>query len=354
MLKPAALFTIASLAPAPLIAAGALWGGFWAVAAIGLMGVLVFVIDELIAEAAPEALPGVEFPASDRLAATLALTHLALLAVVVFALSGATALSWPASVMVFMAAGLYLGQIANSNAHELIHSTRRGLHGLGVAVYAALGFGHHASAHVLVHHRNVGTDSDPNSAPLGMSFYRYAPRAWIGSFRRGLRIEAERRRGRGGLHPYLRYGAITALAAALAYGLGGITGVAVWAGLSAYAQTQLLLSDYVQHYGLRRAHLADGRLAPVSDRISWNAPLPASSYMMLNAPRHSHHHAHPGDRFPALTVPAPAEAPTLPHSLPLMGAIALIPPLWHRMMDHRAANWAVDAWDDAHPAMAAE
>ncbi len=354
MTRPVLFFTLASLGPAPIIAAGAVWGGFWAVLAFGVMGILVFVIDELIADAAIDALPGVEFPASDRLSAILAITHLALLALGIAALSGLTGISVTAQVCTFLALGLYLGQIANSNAHELIHSTKRGLHGLGVWVYAAMGFGHHASAHVLIHHRNVGTEEDPNSAPLGQSFYAFAPRAWFGSFRKGLRIEADRRRGKSGLHPYLRYGAITVLWGLLAWQIGGLWGVSAWIALSAYAQMQLLLSDYVQHYGLRRAHLPDGRLEPVSDRISWNAPLPASSYMMLNAPRHSHHHAHPADRFPALEVPSPADAPTLPHSLPLMGAIALIPPIWHRMMDRRAADWAVDSWDAPMPRMAAE
>jgi alkane 1-monooxygenase len=31
-------------------------------------------------------------------------------------------------------------------------------------------------------------------------------------------------------------------------------------------------------------------------------------------------------------------APTLPRSLPVMAVIATIPPLWHRMMDRRAAR----------------
>lgn len=353
MSKAAALFTFASLGPAPLIAAGAIWGGFWAVAAFGVMGVLVFVIDELIADASVEPLPGVEFPTSDRLATVLALVHFALLALVPAALVLGDA-SWPATVCTALAAGLYFGQISNANAHELIHSNRRWLHRLGVWVYGSMGFGHHASAHVLIHHRHVGTPDDPNTARLGQGFYSFAVQAWTQSFRHGLRVEAARRAGRRKPHPYLGYAAITLLWAGLSFAAGGAGGFALWAGLSLYAQTQLLLSDYVQHYGLRRARLPNGKPEPVSDRISWNAPLPASSYMLLNAPRHSHHHAHPADRFPALEVPSPADAPTLPHALPLMGAIALFPPIWHRMMDHRAADWATDDWPDSARPLAAE
>ena len=40
----------------------------------------------------------------------------------------------------------------------------------------------------------------------------------------------------------------------------------------------------------------------------------------------------------ALRLPEPA--PMLPRSLPVMGTIALLPPLWRRIMDRRAAAWA--------------
>ncbi len=42
--------------------------------------------------------------------------------------------------------------------------------------------------------------------------------------------------------------------------------------LAAYAQMQLLLSDYVQHYGLRRKTSENGKPEPVGPQHSWNAP----------------------------------------------------------------------------------
>ena len=69
-------------------------------------------------------------------------------------------------------------------------------------------------------------------------------------------------------------------------------GAVVWAALGLHAQVQILLSDYVQHYGLRRAEV-QGRPVPVAAGHSWNAPHWFSSAFMLNAPRHSDHHAHP-------------------------------------------------------------
>ncbi|MDO5644030.1 MAG: fatty acid desaturase, partial [Paracoccus sp. (in: a-proteobacteria)] len=92
-------------------------------------------------------------------------------------------------------------------------------------------------------------------------------------------------------------------------------------------------SDYVQHYGLGR-RVRDGRVEPVGPRHSWDAPHPFSSLAMVNAPRHSDHHAHPARPYPALRLDA-GTRPMLPFSLPVMGAMALLPPVWRRVMDRR-------------------
>jgi alkane 1-monooxygenase len=65
--------------------------------------------------------------------------------------------------------------------------------------------------------------------------------------------------------------------------------------------------------------------------------------MMLNAPRHSDHHAHPGRAFPALRLPPVGEAPRLPWPLPLACAMALLPRLWRRAIRPHLARWAADA-----------
>jgi alkane 1-monooxygenase len=113
----------------------------------------------------------------------------------------------------------------------------------------------------------------------------------------------------------------------------------VWAGLALHAQVQLMLSDYVQHYGLTRATRDDGRLEPVAARHSWNAPQWFSSAMMLNAPRHSDHHAHPARAYPALRLPTAQEAPHLPWPLPVACTLALFPPLWKRAIRPHLAKW---------------
>ena len=185
------------------------------------------------------------------------------------------------------------------------------------------------------------------SAPRGESFYRFAWRATRDAFRAGLVAENRRRTARGRApwrHPYTLYLGGGALTLALAGVLAGGAGVAALLAMALYAQIQILLSDYVQHYGLRRLRRPDGRLEPVGPRHAWNAPQPVSSALMLNAPRHSDHHVTPTRAYPALQLDR-AEMPCLPRPLPVMAAVALVPPVWFRMMDPLCDRWAGPADD---------
>ncbi|ETX27576.1 alkane 1-monooxygenase [Roseivivax isoporae] len=342
-------FATITLLMAALLGAGLAAGGPLLWAALAYIALVTWALDRIAALAAPD-MPGREFPAGTLLSATLGLLHLPLLFGGVAALAG-PGLSLPEKAAGFVALGLFLGQVGNSNAHELIHRGHRGLRRLGAAVFVTLLFGHHASAHPKVHHVHVATDRDPNSARLGEGFWHFARRAWIGSLREGYRAEAALRRGRGGTHPYLFYGAGAAACLAGVAALGGLPALAVYVGLAAYAQLQLLLSDYVQHYGLRRAEIAPGRFEPVGARHSWNAVQGVSAGLMLNAPRHSDHHAHPGRPYPGLRLDRD-RMPILPHALPVMATAALVPPLWRRLMDRRARAWAKHAPSGFPPAPA--
>ena len=331
-------FAVATLVPAALLAAACIWGGAWALAAVLCITVVVFFLDKLSVEMAPTDADG------HLLSVALGGVHFGLLGLAVWSMGQPLALLDKGLIVV--GCGLWFGQISNSNAHELIHRGTRGPFRLGAACYTSLLFGHHTSAHRLVHHVHAATDRDPASARLGEGFWAYLPRSWAGSFRAGLHAERQRRGGTRWPVPYRWYvgGAMAALAAAAA--LAGWRGVAGLVAIAAYAQLQLMLSDYVQHYGLRRSAGADGKPEPMGPQHSWNTPHWYSSAMMLNAPRHSEHHMQPAKPFPALKLDH-ATMPMLPRPLPVMAVLALYPPIWRRLMDRRAIRWQARASDSA-------
>lgn len=335
-------FAMASLSPAAVLMAACLLGGVWAYVGWAFVTLFVLFVDRLTFVDIPASDDNATLQAGRRLSIMLAVLHFALLGLGIWSLSGNAPLSLFQGVALWLGLGTFFGQVSNSNAHELIHSPTRAPKRLGVAVFSSLFFGHHASAHPLVHHVWVASDHDPNSARLGEGFYRFWPRAWVGSFRAGFTAENRRRKAASlgwMTHPYILYASGSAVTLLCAGVIGGWRGVSVLITLAIYAQMQLMISDYIQHYGLRRQIDANGRLEPVGSRHSWNAAPWYSVAMMLNAPHHSDHHANPARPFPSLRLDRDS-MPMLPYSFPVMGAIAMVPSLWRRIMDRRVAQWS--------------
>jgi len=321
-------FYMASLS-APIAALCAGWiGGIWPSLALLWVTAGVFLLDHLGRRKQTQGTTGAR-----SLPVLLAYAHLALIGLGLF-LTAQAPLS--GAVPLMLSIGLISGQISHPNAHELIHASSRIKRMMGGMIYGTLLIGHHVSAHLRVHHVHVATPADPNSARFNEGFYAFFARAWIGSFRAGFQAEKHLRTGKSGfkhLHPYYAYLMWSAITLTSAAFIAGTYGVFIWVFIAIFAQSQILLADYVQHYGLTRKMGANKRYEPVGPAHSWNAPHWYSSAMMLNAPRHSDHHINPRKSFPALDLTS--EMPQLPHSLPVMAVIALYPPLWRRVMHPR-------------------
>ena len=335
------LFSIATLCPVPLIILAGLTGYPWGILAVLYMTLLMFCLDVLIRRSVTNPDPEAEFPAADRLLVLIGVAHLGLILFALWIMGGGSDLSVREQVVCAFAVAVFSGHIAHPAAHEMIHRPDRRLRLLGRLVYSAMLFGHHASAHLRVHHVHVGTREDPNSARFNEGFYRFAMRAWPGGFLAGMKAENRLRRGRDmplWRHPYALYLGMMPVLGLLAVLLGGLPGLGALILMAIYAQIQILLADYVQHYGLRRLPRADGTPEPVSLRHSWNAPHVASAAITLNAPRHSDHHTTPLRPYPALQLHE-AEMPCLPHSLPAMAMLAIVPPLWRRVMNPLCDKW---------------
>jgi alkane 1-monooxygenase len=115
---------------------------------------------------------------------------------------------------------------------------------------------------------------------------------------------------------------------------------------SVVAAATLEVVNYIEHYGLARQRLADGRYEPVRACHSWNSSFLLSNLLLLQLPRHSDHHAHAGRRYASLRHVD--DAPQLPSGYAAMFLLALVPPLWFAVMDPR-----IDTFFAAEPAGAA-
>jgi alkane 1-monooxygenase len=99
------------------------------------------------------------------------------------------------------------------------------------------------------------------------------------------------------------------------------------------AAALLEIINYVEHYGLKRERRADGRYVPPNVTHSWDCDYWLSNAMLIQLPRHADHHTHPRREFS--TLQKNEASPLLPLGYPLLVLIAMVPPLWRRLIHPR-------------------
>ena len=244
----------------------------------------------------------------------------------------------------FFGVGVISGTIGINYSHELMHQTNRLERWLADLLLASVLYSHFRSEHLLVHHRYVGTTRDPVTARYNEGFFRFFPRvlrdSLISAFQAEKAMLARRDKAwTDPANPFWRYWLLQGLFVTLAFALGGWLGVALFIFQAAIAVWQLELTNYIEHYGLTRKHLGEGKYEHVQPRHSWNAAHKASNWLLINLQRHSDHHYKPDRRFPLLQNYTEDAAPQLPFGYPVMTMAAMIPPLWRRIMNPRVKAW---------------
>jgi len=247
-------------------------------------------------------------------------------------------------IVIFVGVGVITGTIGINYSHELMHQKSKAERNMADLLLAMVLYSHFRSEHLLVHHRYVGTPRDPVTARYGEGFYRFYPRVLKECFVSA--FEAERsmlaRKELPWAHlsnPFWRYWGLQLCMLVLAVLCGGLTGFGLFLLQAGIAIWQLELVNYVEHYGLTRKHLGDGKYEHVQPRHSWNADHRMSNWLLINLQRHSDHHYKPDRRFPVLQTYEADEAPQLPYGYPVMTIIAMIPSLWRRVMNPRVKAW---------------
>lgn len=251
----------------------------------------------------------------------------------------------------FFGMGVISGTIGINYSHELMHQKDRLERWLADILLAMVLYSHFRSEHLRVHHLWVGTPRDPVTARYNEGFQRFFPRVLMQCPKSAWSAE-EAMLDRKGLpvwhlsNPFWRYGALQAGLLVLAFTLGGWEGLALFVWQAGVAVWQLELVNYIEHYGLTRRHLGEGKYEHVLPRHSWNAAHRASNWLLINLQRHSDHHYKPDRRFPLLQTYSDADAPQLPYGYPAMTALAMIPPLWKRVMNPRVRAWRARFYPD--------
>jgi alkane 1-monooxygenase len=235
----------------------------------------------------------------------------------------------------------FIGGLGINTAHELGHKREEHERWLSKIALAQCAYGHFYIEHNRGHHVRVATPEDPASSRLGESFYRFWPRTVFGSLRSAWTLE-KRRYARRNQHPW-RPGNDVLNALAMTLAVWGV--LVLWLGwaILPYVLIQAVIGftlleavNYLEHYGLLRQKVKYGertRYERVEPRHSWNSNNVATNVLLYHLQRHSDHHANPTRRYQALQDDA--QAPVLPTGYAGMILLALVPPMWRKVMDPR-------------------
>ena len=221
--------------------------------------------------------------------------------------------------------------------HELVHRRALWERRLGELLLASVSYPHYATEHVYIHHPRVCTPLDPGSAPKGLSFWRYLPREVANNVLGAWRFE-RRRLARRQLpiwhytNAFWRYIVELAIWYGLIYWIGGVWAVLVFVVACGSVVFSMKISNYVQHYGLRRIRMPNGRFEPVKPRHAWSAAYKFTNWLYYNMQRHADHHTS-NRRYPLLQHYGEADSPQLPGSYIQMNGLALFPRQWFETID---------------------
>jgi alkane 1-monooxygenase len=223
-------------------------------------------------------------------------------------------------------------------AHEFSHQPKGPERWLSKLLLLCVCYMHFFIEHLRGHHRRVGTPEDPASARYNESFYAFYARSLVGSWLSAWQLEATRLRKLKlpVLHWRNQMLWFTALPLLLTLMLGLLWGPVA----SAFFLLQSLIAfslleavNYIEHYGLSRQRLRPGVYEKVEIHHSWNSNFLLTNCLLFMLQRHSDHHAHQSRPYAVLRQFD--ESPQLPAGYPTMILLALIPPLWKRVMHPR-------------------
>jgi alkane 1-monooxygenase len=234
-----------------------------------------------------------------------------------------------------------IGGLAINAAHELGHTRESNEKRLSKIALAQSCYGHFFVEHNYGHHVRVATAEDPASARMGEGLYSFIARSVTGGLRSAWNIETRRlaRKGKAqwSLHNDILNAWVmsAALFTLLVVGFG-IETLPWLIGQAIIGFCMLEAINYVEHYGLGRQRLPNGRYEQVRPSHSWNSNTVIANIFLFHLQRHSDHHAHPHRRYQALCHAD--VAPQLPAGYATMMLLALFPPLWRRVMDPRVLD----------------
>lgn len=234
--------------------------------------------------------------------------------------------------------GLLCGTFGINVGHELGHRVNQFEQGLAKALLLTSLYMHFFTEHNKGHHKRVATPDDPSSARYGEMIYVFYFRTIIFSYLGAWHIANEEQKKKGRPVFSLRNEMIQfhliqlAFIALIAFVFGWL--ITLYFLAAALIGILLLETvNYIEHYGLQRKQLPDGKYERALPAHSWNSDHIIGRLMLFELSRHSDHHYMASRKYQVLRHHD--DAPQMPTGYPGMMILSLVPPAWFYVMNRK-------------------
>lgn len=320
--------------------------GWWSYATVVLAFVIVPFMDEILHQntsnlTEDEVIKKSVFPYFDILLYCNLVFVYVLLGYFIFKVQNFTLSAFEVTGLI-LSVGIMLSSNGINVAHELGHKSGNVPQIAAKLLLLPSLYMHFIIEHNYGHHLRVGTPEDPATSRYNENIFAFWWRSVSQSFMSACAIEANRLKKKqkhifsinNQIFRFLIYQLLYILAIAIIFNL-----MTAFILIAASVTSILLLEsiNYIEHYGLVRRVLPNGRYETVDNFHSWNSDHEAGRILLYELTRHSDHHYKANKKYQILNHFD--ESPQLPYGYPASIVLALIPPLWFKTMNPKVNEW---------------
>lgn len=244
--------------------------------------------------------------------------------------------------------GIACGVFGINVGHELGHRSKWYEQWMAKALLLSSLYMHFFIEHNRGHHKHVATVKDPATAKYGQMLYSFWARSVFSGYISAWNLEFNRlrKKNRAKFHwtnqmiHYFLFQFFLLLIIFLVFDAK----IMLYYWISAIFGILLLETvNYIEHYGLMRKTGPGGNFLNVLPVHSWNSNHPLGRSILFELSRHSDHHYNASRKYQILRHFN--ESPQMPSGYPGMMVLALIPPLWFKVM-HPELNRLYHTYSD--------
>jgi len=234
--------------------------------------------------------------------------------------------------------GMLCGVFGINAGHELGHRVNKVVQTLAKCLLLSSQYMHFFIEHNKGHHKRVATPDDPSSARFGEWVYAFYFRSIVFSYFSAWQIAADeaRKQNKPVISFYNQMIVFTLIqvsfVAVIVFVFGWL--VALYYLIAAAIGILLLETvNYIEHYGLQRKELENGKYERAMPAHSWNSDHVIGRMMLFELSRHSDHHYLASRKYQVLRHHD--DSPQMPTGYPGMMILALVPPAWFYVMNKK-------------------